>query len=176
MSHLSATISVHGIYWRTLEWLVTHKKIFFEGFPHQYKTFLALQHVPLNSRVSGYSDLKLTNLSLFAGFRYILRIFNAKFINFKSKEPETRAFKGTCYKQKKVLYWWGKPYQKIQFLSEQSSNISLAQNQPIDQPITLGTSRRRALQTLYIDEINHLYIMSKIVVFSYSIPPTKMKQ
>ena len=38
-----------------------------------------------------------------------------KLENFKSKQPETRAFKGTCYVTKKVLYWWGKPYKKISF-------------------------------------------------------------
>ena len=80
-----------------------HSKIkFFCRVSPISRRLFGLLHVPLNARVSGY--LKLKNLSLFALKIYRKYAKRDKLINFKSKLPETRAFKGICYKLKKVLY------------------------------------------------------------------------
>ena len=54
--------------------------------------------MPLNARVSGHLDFKIQQFVPFCGFHAkICPIL----LNFKSKQPETRAFKDACHITKK---------------------------------------------------------------------------
>ena len=86
---------------KSLKWLVTQKFNFFVGFPYSVQDFLHIF-----DRFCGFLIKKGTNCG-------ILNINNRWLMRLKVHVMY-------MLYNKKVLYWWGKPYRNISFLSDQS--------------------------------------------------------